>query len=331
VVRLGRESRVRYVRRLVWYVRCLAWCLRHEGTIIHVHDFDPLFVSYLAARLKHAGLVYDSHELWTSASELLRRSRLVRWLSPHLERFLAQRVDAVFQADRARAEDFAARYGLPQPQVLSNCSPLQMVEKTDLLRRAIGVGPEAKILIYSGGLARGRGIHPTLQAMELLPPHVHMVFMGFGLGVAHIEEFQRSSPWGARVHYVPAVAYDRIIPMIASADIGLALIQNVNRSYYLGAPTKLYEYMMAGIPAISSNFPEIRRIMDDVRFGEVVDPENPREIAAAVMKILGDARLYAEYRRNAQEGRKKYCWENQVQTLLAAYRQIALRKGCSLA
>ena len=114
---------------------------------------------------------------------------------------------------------------------------------------------------------------------------------------------------------------------MSSADVGLSLIQNANLSYYLGVPNKLFEYMMAGLPTVASDFPEIGRVVRDVIFGELVDPENPQQIADAVLRILDNPEVCEKYRQNALSGRHKYCWEEQVGELLAAYRHLASQRA----
>jgi glycosyltransferase involved in cell wall biosynthesis len=326
VLRLRHGANLRIWRRFGWYRCCLAWCLRNRPAIIHVNDLDPLPAGWLAARLTGAGLVYDSHELWSQGQALAGAPAVVRWALRwtirRVERFFAARTDANFQVTTALAEVFARQYGLPQPKTLRNCPTFQDVQRTERLRQMSGLAPDARLVLYCGSLGGGRGIEPALQAIELLPENVHMIFLGHGLP-GPIEEFQRTSPRGRRAHRLQAVPYEEIVPTISSADVGLALIQNTSLSYYMSLPNKLCEYMMAGLPTVGSDFPEIGRVIRDVQFGELVDPDDPQAIAAAVRKILDDPALWQRYHENALAGRRKYCWENQVTGLLEEYRRLA--------
>ncbi|HOI54226.1 MAG TPA: glycosyltransferase family 4 protein [Phycisphaerae bacterium] len=321
VRRLGKEHKFGPLSWSMWYLGCIGWCLRHRPHLIHVNDLDPLPAGLIASRLTGAGLVYDSHELWSQGQALMCRGRLTRWLVRKAERFCARRTDANFQADTARAEFFSTFYGLPQPKTLSNCPTYQQCARTNRLREMAGIGPEKKIMLYVGWMLPGRGVESTLQALAYLPEYVHLVFLGQGRHDA-IRDFRSSGDQGNRVHVLPPVPYADIVPVVSSVDIGLSLIQNTNLSYYLGVPTKIFEYMMAGVPVVASNFPEISRVVGDVKFGELVDPEDPQQIAQAVMRILENPSLAEEYRRNALEGCKSYCWENQVGSLINEYRRI---------
>jgi len=82
----------------------------------------------------------------------------------------------------------------------------------------------------------------------------------------------------------------------------------------------MFEYMSAGIPVISSNFPLWREIVEGNGCGICVDPKDPKEIAEAIDWII-------EHPEDAEEmgrmGRKavneKYNWEKEEKKLIEAY------------
>jgi glycosyltransferase involved in cell wall biosynthesis len=326
VRRLGGFRSIRVLRRIVWYVRCLRHCLLNRAAIIHVNDLDPLPIAWLAARLTGAGLVYDSHELWSHGQASTGWSKSVRLLVCFIERFFAARTDANVQADPGRSEVFARQYGLPAPLTLSNCPTLQDDSPNGILRNTTGLSGSERILVYSGSIGPGRGVQTMIAALEHLPENVHLVLLGFG-GTAALHEFMNSSPRGHRVHIVPPVPYDDVIPTLATADLGLCLIQDTNLSYRLGAPNKLFEYMMAGLPVVGSDLPGIASIVRAVDFGLLVDPDDSRAVANAVIRLLADDDLYRRFRDNALRGRRIHCWEKQVQGLLECYRRLASQRG----
>ena len=106
--------------------------------------------------------------------------------------------------------------------------------------------------------------------------------------------------------------------------MGFILFRNTCLNHYYSLPNKLYEYMMAGVPIVSSNFPELRRVIEEVHCGITVDPENPGGIAAAVEKLAADPELR---RRMADSGRKnamnRYNWEPQKNKLINLYEEVA--------
>ena len=85
-------------------------------------------------------------------------------------------------------------------------------------------------------------------------------------------------------------------------------------------PIKLFEYMAAGIPVISSNFPLYKEIVEGNNCGICIDPLDINAIYDAINKIAKD-KVYADKMR--KNGRKaieeKYNWEGQIAKLLECY------------
>ena len=66
----------------------------------------------------------------------------------------------------------------------------------------------------------------------------------------------------SRLAFFGPVPSDQVTLYAASADLGIAPIENVCLSYYYCSPNKLFEYLLAGLPVIASDFPEMRHIID---------------------------------------------------------------------
>ena len=96
----------------------------------------------------------------------------------------------------------------------------------------------------------------------------------------------------------------------------------------LSTPNKLFESIGAGLPVVSSDFPERRRIiLDDPvgPLGAVCDPTDPAAIARAIRSILDlDANPETDLRRRCSEAaRLRWNWETEARSLLEAYQRMA--------
>jgi len=88
-------------------------------------------------------------------------------------------------------------------------------------------------------------------------------------------------------------------------------------------PNKLFEYMSAGIPVISSNFPLWKEIVEGHQCGICVDPLKPDEIAKAIQWILDNpekAKKMGENGRRAVE--EKYNHTVEEKKLLTLYKLL---------
>ena len=316
VMSVGISSRVSgKARFLLFYVKGLRPTLRARADCYFASDLYSLPLAYLAARVSRARLLYDSRELYTSIASLKDRRFTQRFWS-FLEKKLIHSADAVFTVNDALSEYIAERYRMPKPVTLLNCPPKQVVAKSDRLRRQLSVPSHQKIILYQGGLQRGRGIFIALSVIKKIPNAV-LVLLGHGGLKGEFSEIVQKENLQQRVFILDAAPVNELLTLTASADVGLCLIENLGKSYYHSLPNKLFEYASAGVPVVASNFPEISRFVESNRVGICVDPENEEEVAAAIQRLITDSKLYASLVDNCKQTAERYTWENQEPKLLA--------------
>ena len=174
----------------MWRFGTLGWA-RAAATeagvadVYHGHDLTGLPAAVFARRLHNPGakLVYDSHELYVdSAATVGRPPWAVNWLIRR-EREWSSEVDALVTVSDGLADLLRKRLGIETITVVHNCPPRPTgpLERTNLVREALGLPDDARVVIYTGGLRAGRGVEELARAM--LEPGleaVHLAFLGFG-------------------------------------------------------------------------------------------------------------------------------------------------------
>jgi glycosyltransferase involved in cell wall biosynthesis len=130
-----------------------------------------------------------------------------------------------------------------------------------------------------------------------------------------------------RVHFLPAVPFEELAEWTCSADVGVQLLQNTCANHYTTDSNKLFEYAMAGLPVIASNFPEIRKILDDWEFGIAVDPADQDAVLEAILRLANDSDLRARYADAASRAAVQLDWSSQVPALLDAYRRALVPRS----
>ena len=124
--------------------------------------------------------------------------------------------------------------------------------------------------------------HDTLiEALPLLPNHVHVVFCGFGNGQEELEKLAESKNVMSRVHFLGNCKdVDRIV---MTADVN-ALITR-----YEGLSLSSLEAMATSKPFIGSRVKGLANIVDGA--GILVD-NTPEDIAKAISSLMNDKELY---------------------------------------
>ena len=82
-------------------------------------------------------------------------------------------------------------------------------------------------------------------------------------------------------------------------------------------PNKLFEYMMAGVPTLSSSLDAIAEILTTYDTGRVVASLEPEAVADAINAILADADTLARMRENGwRAAREEFRWDVEQERLL---------------
>lgn len=296
-----------------------ATVLRTPARTYHCHNIHPAPAVLIAARARRARIVYDAHELYGEAKRGAgAAARLVARIAALGERLIARAADAVITTNPTRARVLVERHGLTDVRVVANVPP--RVER--VVPRDPGF-PSGDVLLYQGGIyAEARAFEATIKALRHLPA-LEFAIVGFGprSSLDLIAEWARRYGVADRVHLLDPVPFEQLVDVAAAASVGIVPLRNISLNSYLGDTNKLFEYMMAGLPAVGSDFPEVARVLNsgEPAVGELFDPEDDRSIAAAIAAVLDDS-----YDRRREQARRLalecWCWEHEEEELLACYR-----------
>jgi glycosyltransferase involved in cell wall biosynthesis len=179
------------------------------------------------------------------------------------------------------------------------------------------------VLMYHGGIVRGRGIETLLEAVAKTEKTV-AVILGNG-EISYVEQLKgiaQQLQISQRVIFHPAVEIDILWQYVGAADVGMITIPAITQSYYFMLPNKFFENIQAETPLIASNFPEIAKIINEYDIGLLVDPKNVDEIVEAIEKMRTNKKLYNKFKSNLKRAKEELCWENERKALEKAYAKI---------
>lgn len=182
-------------------------------------------------------------------------------------------------------------------------------------------------VVYVGSLTMDRGIREMIQAIGIAHERMPVQFMLAGdFGGADNEAKVKSLPEYAFVDYRGRTTLEQTRELYKKARAGLVLL-HPNANYKDAYPTKLFEYMAAGLPVVASDFPLWRSIVDSAKCGICVDPLNPTAIAGAILRLM---RNPVEAREMGVRGRQAvidtYNWEHERVKLAGLYDRLSRKK-----
>lgn len=283
-----------------------------QVAVCHSHDLNTLRLGTKIAKRNGGKLIYDSHELYADRNRARKAGLVKRRLIKFYEKRLVKKCDAIITVNSSIAEILCRRYGVEDVKIIMNTPPMQFFPPDNKgydLRDILGIRKEMRTIIYVGSIQRNRGIENLVTSLRYMKD-VHLILMGYGNDelVAELDRIALENNVEDRFSKFGPVPSELVPLYTSSADIGVAPILNSCLSYYLCSPNKVFEYIHAGIPVVSSDFPEMKKVVIGENIGLVFDPEDPESIANSVTKLLEDEAYRQEMALNSIKCSKKYNW-----------------------
>ncbi|WBB77096.1 glycosyltransferase family 4 protein [Micromonospora sp. WMMD1128] len=274
-----------------------------QPDLIHANDFRMLGVGArakirAAAVGRRVALVWDAHEYLPGVQPWRDNAR---WLPGNMahEREFVPYADATMTVSGGLADLLQAEHGLAErPAVVLNAPAVDevtggRVEAPDIRLRCGGLGPDVPLLVYSGVAAPKRGLAVMIEALpELAGAHVALVVNKPGSDyVRGLVARAGELGVGDRVHVLPYVPHDQVVPFLSGAHVGVIPIQHWP-NHEIALITKFFEYSHARLPLVVS---DVRTMAETVRStgqGEVFTAEDVTDYVRAVRAVLADRERY---------------------------------------
>lgn len=302
--------------------------LTRSVEIMHCNDVEAYVIGLFAKALnRDLRLVYDCHEY--EAERIGKpewQKTIIRWIEG---RFI-HRADAVLMVSPSIAEAYRGDYGahrVPKTWLVRNApdpdpkvKALQSGEKPRHFRDHFGIPKGATIFLYQGSLSRDRGIEHLVEAMAILTTirdDIHLVFMGFGRLETWLSDLAAHHD---HLHFHPAVEYDEVLSISASADVGIVSTQPTCKNHLYCLPNKLFEYIQAGIPVLSNALVDAKALLIQYGAGMAVEADTPESWAQAMIQ-MSDTPL-DDWRAGARQAGEDINWPTEARELLAAYDKV---------
>jgi len=289
-----------------------------DYNIIHCNDLNALPVGFIIKRFfnKDIKVVYDAHEYETEINGLIG---IQKTLTKKLEKFLIRYANKVITVSDAIAKEYKKLYPfIEEPKLVLNTPPYKKIEKKDLFREKLEIDKNKTIFLYQGGLSKGRGIEILLETFKNIDDkNAVIVFMGYG---PLDKEIKKASEKYNNIYFHEAVSPDVLLNYTSSADFGISTIEDICLSYRYCLPNKMFEYLMADIPVIVSNLPEMKKLIKEYKVGVVAKENTPKGLKEAIQEAVKLDKK--ELQQNIQKVKELYNWEKQEEALLKVYREL---------
>jgi glycosyltransferase involved in cell wall biosynthesis len=296
--------------------------LNLKAKVYHFHDPELLLAGILLKILTGKKIIYDIHEDYSK--QILSKyyiPNVLRKGIAHAVRMIEYISSLFFDSIVAATDDIMKNFSYYKKAISVKNFPI--IENFSNTIRIIDKDKDVFYLIYTGGLTETRGIIQIVQALELVDTNnqVKLILCG-EFDPPDLEIKVRKLRGFEKVKYLGWVEHMEILALLSKADVGLVCLHPAI-NYITSLPVKLFEYMIAGIPVIASNFPLWKEIIEGNKCGICVDPLSTKEIAGAIRYLMEHS---DEARKMGENGREavleKYNWEKEGKKLINLYGEL---------
>ena len=114
-----------------------------------------------------------------------------------------------------------------------------------------------------------------------------------------------------RIIFKPRMPYGEMMKYTAASDLGLTLDKGDNLNYKFSLPNKIFDYIHAGIPILSSRLPELERIVSKYNIGTFIESHDPVHIAETMKNVFSENNRLELWKKNLQLAAAQLNWEEE--------------------
>lgn len=319
----------RFIRLVVTNFIAFKKATNLKADVYHFHDPEFIPWAILLKKFTNAKVIYDVHEDYFTSikgKKWINNSIVRNFLAyafNNLEKRAAKVFDALILAEDYYIEKFN---GINKKTVEILNYPIIYENK-----EKINIPKNKFLLVYSGTVSENRGIWNLLGLAYFLRKKrddFEIYIIGKVSSDLLLENINKNLNLNRLLDTVKIVGGKEYVKREVidayhrEMDIGLVLIP-FSTHYERKLPTKFFEYMLAGLPIIATNFPRWRDFLDENECGFAVNPDDFEEIAKYIEYLIENPTLRIKMGENGKLNvLKKYNWEMEEKKLKKLYEEL---------
>ena len=300
---LGMESNT------IFYLRAMIWILgQRKAPFQLIVTRDPAFLPYLVllkSVMKSVKMIYQSHNFYLDLKKRPDLQRVNRLRHHWAERCNIHRMDGILALQSAHRDLYRQYTAVP---VFAGHPGFLTVHETDATARF-----RRKTVAYIGSFQPMKGIETAVRCYaRACQPDWKLLL----LGGRNEKEIAYAESLIGQYHIGPGrceitgwLSYAALRKRLDSITVGLLLLDDIFYNRFLTAPSKLMDYLSAGIPVIATDFPSVQDFLKDGQEGFLIPPGDEKKTAASLTRLMTDQSLYTRMSRAVHETAHHFTWE----------------------
>lgn len=296
--------------------------------IIHCNDWQTLSLGLSIKEKTNAKLIFDSHELEAHRNPPLPKSRK-RWLEKY-ERKHFKLCDMITTVCDPISSYLSHQYKMAKPLVVQNAPRISNTPNHEYfkrwgrfpndatLREECDFGSDDFVIIIVGNVTINRGIETAVDAMSMVSPRIKLAVLG-KVTPEYKEMLTKSiikDHHFDRIKFLDPVHPEAVVEFIKSADVGLIPLIPFTLSYELALPNKFFECAFAGLPIISSDTIEVKRMIEKYDLGQTYASGDSQDLARVLTDLFQQWQTTKSIKKDNSAFIKEFCFNKTIEKVI---------------
>jgi len=295
--------------QLFLFLYLIHYCFKFSPDVIYGRLSNLSFSFFFISKIFRIPYVVEVNGLLIDEEKMIGRPKVLTRLTRLNEKLNYKQADKIVAVTQGIKDEIKKLHSIPDEKIVV----IENGANTDLFKpmhqekakKELKLEEKKNYICFVGNLAPWQGVEFLIQSAPLiLKESTHTKFMIIGDGPMKEELIDLAEQMAVSDKFIftGVVPYEEVPKYINASDICVVYKKPLKSGY---SPLKLYEYMACEKPVIASRV-EGFEILEENHAGILVEPENPKELAKAIIKLLKDERL----RRELGENGRKYVTKN---------------------
>lgn len=317
------EPRTGAKRRWFSSKEAIEKAIKIKADVYHFHDPDLLpHVLKLKRKIPNSNVIYDIHENYAG--------RFKNWGLPSFLGFFFR----IYEKSRMSKMDGFTVVSSSMKSLFNSVNKPSIIirNSTDIHRLSNlefnnNEKPDHQIIYTSGTNSHARNCLQTVKSLKYINLHninFKMLFVGrYEEGIK--EEMYEQAKIDTKEYLLEIegmLPWEDNFVRTTKAFCGCVFYED-NPNNRVGIPNRLFEYMYCELPVVATNFPELRKIVEDTKCGILVDSEDPESIAKAFTFLLKNP---IKAKKMGQRGKKaietQYGYHVDLKNMIEFYKSL---------
>lgn len=248
-----------------------------------------------------------------------KKNFVISFIYDLIETFVLNRVDKIIAVD----EESMAYYIKKYPYLKSKMALVTTGVDTNLfktldinnVRNKFGFRENEKIILYVGRIEKEKGIDIAIKSFKKINEHfnnIKMVIVGNGNYCKELKALAKNLGI-TNIEFISQMDHNEIPEIMNCANVFLLC------SLYEGMPTVVLEALACGVPVVSTNVGDTKKVVKDNNTGYIINKSKEEDIIDKLTESLLSA---DNFKKNCIKTAHEYSWQKTATRILRIYNEI---------